>query len=232
AKKERDEKAQAVPLMRAWADFRIRHNGHSRTVLDNIDTALKKVTRNNDKLLVAYYRHYANHELTDEEENRPGSTSHGDTDIHPRVLGLNSTFPTDDPSSLLGSTLMHEFAHGPHGGRTHIVESAPLEAKAYGIEYFFAERMGDQKRMNVIYSRYDSSKPDPYDQATGGQAIFWTSYKTMQALYEVIDQGRSNRPSIKTLNAEGAKDMTVEFMSRNPRDYGAQLKSLVSEVSH
>jgi hypothetical protein len=77
--------------VRAW--FRARHDGHSVTVLENIDTALLRVTRNNPNLLIAYYEYYLDHKLTDElkNEKRTGATESGDTDINPRVLGLDST---------------------------------------------------------------------------------------------------------------------------------------------
>jgi len=60
---EEPEKPEVVAARKA---FRARHNSHDQQVLDNIDLSLKRVTSDNPTLLVAYYRYYAEHKLTDE----------------------------------------------------------------------------------------------------------------------------------------------------------------------
>ncbi|HEX3302726.1 MAG TPA: DUF4157 domain-containing protein, partial [Thermomicrobiales bacterium] len=55
----------AIRTDKARAAFRRRHSSHSAEVLQNIDRALKRVTRDNPDLLIAYYEYYAKHELTD-----------------------------------------------------------------------------------------------------------------------------------------------------------------------
>jgi hypothetical protein len=220
------------PIREARARFRARHDDHSVTVLDNIDAALRRVTRNNPYLLFAYYDYYADHKLTDEIENEKwtGATASGDTDINPRVLGLDSVFKTSDPVSLLGGTLIHEYVHTPQGGKGTVVEQAPKEAKAYGIELFLAERMGDEKRADFIYKRYSNS---PVDISTGSDKIFRATYNTMRALYEVIDSGRTQSDArvAGDISAEEARRMSVEFISRNEEDYGTRLKDFISKHS-
>jgi RHS repeat-associated protein len=119
---------------------------HNKTAFDNIEKALEKVTRNNDALYIAYYRYYALHPLSSKNLGGDlGETDSGLTIINADVLDDSGSV------SLLGGTLIHEFAHTPHGSSWQDpVTKTPLEAKAYGIEYFFAERMGDQKRMETI----------------------------------------------------------------------------------
>jgi hypothetical protein len=91
--------------------------------------------------------------------------------------------------------------------------------------------MKDEKRADFIVTKAVTNT-DPIDAKTGGVTIRENSYKTMAALYEVIDTGRSNLPSLQGSTAERARDLSVEFISRSPEDYSPQLKSLVSEVSH
>lgn len=191
----------------------------SQTQLDNVDSALAKVTANNDPLLLAFYDYYANSDFLQghrfrsvvEKDTQTGYTESGRSGINPHVLNRDSEFPTDDPTSLLGGTLIHEFVH------TH-QESDPLnytqEAKAYGVEYFFSENMGDKKRSAIISKRYET------DQA---KKEFYTSYSTMVKLYDKINKGG---PS-----AAEAQQMTVEFISNDPKKYGKELKSLVSDIS-
>ncbi|HEY8843197.1 MAG TPA: DUF4157 domain-containing protein [Gaiellaceae bacterium] len=216
----------------ARARFRKRHDGHSLTVLKNIDTALERVTKNNPNLLIAYYDYYTHNKLTDDldEKRKLGETTSGDTDLNPRVLGLDPVFKTSDPLSLLGGTLIHEYAHTPQGGKGTIVEQAPQEAKAYGIELFLSERMGDDKRAEFISDRY--AKNDPVDRNTGSDKIFRATYNAMRALYKVIDSGRTQSDAriAGGISAEDARRMSVEFISTNEEDYGTALRTFISNV--
>ena len=204
-------------VRRAQEKFRKNHKKHSPGNLYNIDRALARVTQNNPDLLIAYYEYYADHGLTDEIDNkkRTGETSSGDTDINEDVLALQSNFPTDDPISLLGGTLVHEFSHTPQGGKKDPVNQAPDEAKAYGIEWFFADRMGDKQRAAVIDGLWRS----PIDTSMGTEKIFNASRDTMSDLYKVIDKGGPE--------AAEARQMSVEFISKNKDDYGPKLKAFI-----
>jgi hypothetical protein len=221
-----EDPPESDELRKAGTAFLNRHSDHSFDNLLNIIKALKRVTKRNPELLLAYYQHYSTHALTDESrwfdgiDFRPdltGGTSRGDTRINAKVLDLTTKFPTDDPLSLLASTLIHEFVHTPQGGGDDPVNAAPKEAKAYGVEKFFSERMGDQTRANKISNMGWNS---PLDVRTGADKIFSESYGTMKALYEVIDQGG---PAAKE-----ARAMTVEFISKNSGDYGQKLKEFIA----
>jgi hypothetical protein len=193
---------------------------HSKEVLDNIDRALIKVTNGNRPLLDAYYLHYTHHQLTDDlpfnmpERRYAGATMHGDSDINPHVLNQDTTnFPTDDRDSLLGGTLMHEFSHTPQDDPMN-----PLfEAKAYGVEKFFAERMEDKKRGERIDSLYSGSSVEE-------RRSLYEAYYTMSDLYEVIDRGGPN--------VQDEQKMVVEYISKDPAAYGPQLRSVISKVSN
>jgi hypothetical protein len=220
----------SAAVRNARARFRARHDDHSMRVLDNIDAALERVTRNNSNLLIAYYEHYANHELNDEidKSHKTGSTAYGDTDINPRVLRLDPTFDKSDPLSRLGETLIHEYVHTPQGGQGTLVDQAPHEAKAYAIELFFANRANDDTRSNFINDRY---KNDPIDRKTGSDKIFDATYNTMRALYEVIDSGRTQSYAqiAGDVSSEEARRMSVEFISSNEEDYSSRLKEFISK---
>ena len=76
------------------------------------------------------------------------------------MLHLDPTsHATSDRLKLLGGTLIHEFVHGPHGPKEHAVAALPKEAKAYAIELFFVERMGDEKRADDIGPRGSRTTP-------------------------------------------------------------------------
>ena len=164
-------------MVEARKAFRARHDDHSEEVLDNIDMSLKLVTGENTTLLVAFYRYYAKHKLTDElpgnmsEERYTGATAGGDSDINPLVLKYKSRFPTDNAIALLGETLIHEYSHTPQDNPLN-----PLfEAKAYGIEWFFAERLKDRGREDVIRNRYSTANRDE-------KKMLYFSYYTMREL--------------------------------------------------
>jgi hypothetical protein len=211
-------------IERARVAFWKRHKDHGPQVLLHIDAALKRITKDNPELLLAYYEHYLDHELSDTVENskHAGETKRGNSGINPHVLNLETDFPTDDPLSLLGETLIHELSHTP---QDYDLLGVPQEAKAYAIEYFFSERTGDSRRANFIYNRYNSSKPDPFDQFGGGKALFWKAYDTIRALYKVIDMGG---PDAKT-----ARELSVEYVAKtvDPEDPGPRVKAFLSKFS-
>jgi hypothetical protein len=139
------------------------------------------------------------------------------TIINPSVLYLEPQFPTDDPLSLLGETLIHEFVHTPQGGGENQVSLAPKEAKASAVELFFAERMGDRTRADVIEGR---SYGDPVSGYTGADRVFSNTYSPPKALYEIIDQDGPD--------AAEARRMTVELISKNAEDYSRKLKQFAA----
>jgi hypothetical protein len=106
-----DESKESVAVQNARAAFRGRHEGHGDWILNTIDFALRKITKGNPELLIAYYAYYADHELRDEKwpwqfsgygpGKEAGHTSSGDT-LNPSVLRLTSGFPSDDPDELPG----------------------------------------------------------------------------------------------------------------------------------
>jgi hypothetical protein len=96
---EREDK-ESFELENARAAFRKRHDGYSTRVLNNIDAALKRITKRNPELLIAYYRYYADHELRDQASGgydpidfdpdvNTGGTVRGNTRINARVLTLD-----------------------------------------------------------------------------------------------------------------------------------------------
>lgn len=221
--------ATSVAVRDARASFRQSHKGHGDWILNTIDFALKKITKRNPELLIAYYNYYADHELRDEKhwweywgydaDKNTAVTSSGDTLINPSVLRLESRFPSDDPTSLLAGTLIHEYSHTPHGGASAFGD-LPKEAKSFGIEVFFSKRMRDKAREDFI-TNYMSSH-DPWSNFAEASELFNKSYRIMQALYKVIDQGG---PA-----AKDAREMSVEYISKNSDDFGAKLKDFIANV--
>jgi hypothetical protein len=223
-----DESKESAAVQNARAAFRDRHK--DLWSLNSIDFALKRITKRNPELLIAYYNYYANHQLTDEShwydsfsyeaDRDTGATAYGNTLINPSVISLTSGFQTDYPTSLLAGTLIHEYAHTPQGGGENAASGLPKEAKAYGIELWFSERMGDKKRANAIINHMSSH--DPLSDFMSASIDFNKSYQIMRALYKVIDQGG---PA-----AVGAREMSVEYISKNADDFGAKLKDFIANI--
>ena len=122
--------------------------------------------------------------------------------------------------SLLAGTLIHEYVHTPERGGADPVSGAVGEGKAYAVEVFFSERMGDTKRARAIYDKnWDTNT---VWTRSGATKIFHQTYNVMRALYEVIDQGGA--PAI----AAGA--LAVEFIANESTDYSSALNDFIAKV--
>ena len=94
-----EEAPDSAELEKAYRAFLARHSGHSSQNLLNMYKALARATKRNPELLLAFYRHYADHALTDEDrwfdgidfdpDVNAGGTSGGDTRINAKVLDLS-----------------------------------------------------------------------------------------------------------------------------------------------
>jgi hypothetical protein len=61
----------------------------------------------------------------------------------------------------------------------------------------------------------------------GDKKAFNTSYHIMKLLYEVIDTHNSKSPNLKGVSAQRAREMSVEFISRNKDEFSDELKRLI-----
>ena len=188
-----------------------------------IHLALTRATRGNADLMLEFYRYYSSHDLDSEDMKGIGETSSGETQIRSSVLMLEPAPKlTDDPISLLGSTLVHEFAHTPHGPKVlgAQVTELPKEAKAYAIELLLAERMGDRTRAADIEKQWLSN--DSLVVGMGADKVFNRTYAIIAKLYDIIDRKGGT-------DAAAARRMSVEFISKNEADYGPELKEFIAE---
>jgi hypothetical protein len=173
--------------------------------------------------MLAFYRFYSSHDLKREDMKGFGTTSSGDTEISSRVLMLEpDPKHTDDPISLLGGTLIHEFVHTPQGPKElgGQVTQLPKEAKAYAIELLLSERMGDATRSADIEKQWLSN--DSLIVGMGADKVFNRTYRIISELYKIID-------SKGGAEAAAAREMSVEFISRNEPDYGPELRDFISK---
>jgi hypothetical protein len=99
---------------------------------------------------------------------------------------------------------------------SNAIDQAIGDAKAYPIELFFAERAGDEERAKVISNLQNSS----LDSGADLNKVFRANYDTIKRLYEVIDKGGPQ--------AEEARQMSVDFISKNEQDYGPKLKAFIA----
>jgi hypothetical protein len=221
-----EEQQETVDIVAARAAFRERHKDHDKEVLDNIDAALKRVTKGNHDLLLAYYKFYSDFTLTDDLESSDenlGVTDQtflrsGFTDLNRGLLQLEDLpkAPTDDRSLLLGETLLHEFSHTSQLGNPL---KGPTEGKAYGIENFFAERAGDRQR-DATTLRLGGIK--------GDQTAFDTAYTVIKELYQVIDGSTATSSHLKGVSVARAREMAVAFISRNKEDFSEELTKFMA----
>lgn len=217
-----DESVDGPELVKVRDAFRRHNDDLGEWVHSAIHVALKRATSGNPDLMIAYYRYYSSHDLESEEMSGLGTTASGDTEINTRVLHLDPTsHATSDRLKLLGGTLIHEFAHGPHGPKDHMVAQLPKEAKAYAIELLLAERMGDSDRADDIGKQW--FKNDSMIRRTGSDEIFNRTYWIISELYKIID-------SKGGAEAAAARRMSVEFISRNEADYGAELNAFIAAL--
>jgi hypothetical protein len=224
--RERGLVAESETIKTARATFRERHADLGEVVLNNIDRALDRVTRGNPGLLEAYYRRYADWPLgagISRTSNKAGGTDEGITvggrvsDINVGVLNLEKLdqLATDDTLSLLGSTLIHEFAHTSHADDPL---KGPGEGKAYGIENFFSQRMGDKARDDATLE---------LGPRFGDEKAFNTAEQVMRFLYQVIDTGESVLPSLAGVTRQQARAMATEFVSKRRADFSPELKAWI-----
>ena len=188
-----------------------------------IHVALRRATRANADLMLAFYRYYSSHDLERDDMSGLGDTSSGDTEISERVLMLEKDPKrTSDPLSLLGSTLIHEFVHTPQGPKElgGEVTQLPKEAKAYAIELLFSERMGDTTRAADIEKQWLSN--DSLIMGMGADKVFNRTYTIISKLYEIIDSKGGTEAAM-------ARRMIVEFISKNEADYGGELRDFISK---
>ena len=218
-------KKDSQAIVAARAAFRSRHEDLGTRVLDNIDAALKLATRNNPDLLEAFYSFYAHETLTSDIDRSSGNAGDTDrtigrglfTDINEGVLKLEKLeqLKTNDPLLLLGGTLIHEYAHTAHASDNL---KGPGEGKAYGIENFLSERMGDKLR--------DEATLD-VGKRMGDPKAFDVSYQVMKDLYAVMESRPGTSRHLKGVTPQRAREMSVEFISKNKKDFSAQLKTYI-----
>jgi hypothetical protein len=215
-------------IANARSDFRARHDDYKAQELDRMDQSLRQMTAGNPELLIAYYEYYASHRLSDTADvpasgrGTLGLTSGGDTRLNPNLLsGELDRSATDDPVSLLGGTLLHEFVHTSQAASfTREVG----DAKAYGAEYFFTERAGkDQTRLNFILERETS--PQSANLSLQVPQRFDNTLRVLAALYAVID-GKPP-PAGVSLSRAQARALVVDFMSHDTGEYSPELETVM-----
>ena len=218
-----DEPAVNRDIAEARDAFRKHNSDLGEWMHSAIHVALKRATRGNADLMLAFYRYYSSHDLEREDMKGLGETSSGDTEISSRVLMLEpDPKRTSDPISLLGGTLIHEFVHTPQGPKElgGAVTQVTKEAKAYAIEELLSERMGDATRVADIEKQWLSN--DSLIMRIGADKVFNRTGRIISKLYEIIDRKGG-------AEAAAARKMIVEFISKNEADYGPELREFISK---
>jgi hypothetical protein len=80
--------------------------------------------------------------------------------------------------------------------------------------------MGDTKRADDIKAQWYSN--DSLIVGMGADKVFNRTYNIISRLYDIIDSKGGEE-------AAAARRMSVEFISKNEADYGAELKNFISK---
>lgn len=226
----------ATRLRQAEQNFDRNNNQLNATELSKIHTALNSAVGNNTHLLVSFYDYYSNREI----EKATGQQAQawrssglyaqtdplGDTIVNPTILAASF------PNNRLGALLIHEYVHTKH-------HSNPMgfydyeEGEAYGVEYYLAERNGDQPRTSAILGIMTNLSSIAMTSVHGAlRQRFCKSYGAMKGLYQVIDTGSSTFPRspFSTLTRDEARALTAELISVPSADFSADLNNILTWV--
>ena len=208
-------------LLEIMQKFRAKNDHLTEAQQNKIFWAIKKAT-NSDNVayeLFDYYSGYlgAGHKIllmtSDEEANAKKNDtlaetpSGGDTKLRSDVLAM--------PDETLGPLLLHEFAHTGH--HTNFMGTYDFEeGQAYGIEYYYAERTGDTKRMEkIILIISAAAKRWGSSQEAAVKKNFKVTYALMHALDDFTKSGTSSLPPLAgKVGEEDGPVMTAEFVSK------------------
>jgi len=203
--------------------------------LAKIQAALTAVAGDNLNLQISFYDRYTNSDLDVADAStarkwkarknplyaETGQSGH--TEIRPDVL--DPSFP----NGQLGALLLHEFTHTRHqvgmGGEAQ-------EGESYAVEYFFAERTKQAKRVKEI----DNIFSDPEQVVLSAHKPIFKrlareTYGTLAGLYEVIDTGKSVAGGpFAGLSRDDARRLAAEIVAVAEDSRSTQLKAIVKWV--
>ncbi len=226
----------ATRLRQAEQNFDRNNSQLNANELSKIHTALNGAVGNNTHLLVSFYDYYSNREI----EKATGQQAQawrssgiyaqtdplGDTTVNPTILAASFS------DNRLGALLIHEYVHTKH-------HTNPMglydyeEGEAYGVEYYLAERNGDQPRISAILGIMTNLSSIALASLHGAlRQRFCKSYGAMKGLYQVIDTGSSTFPGspFSSLTRDEARALTAELISVPSANFSADLNNILTWV--
>lgn len=220
--------------------FRSNNSQLSAAELDKIERAGALAARDNDLLRDSFLQYYSSHEIRKatpaelagwsagtQAETKPDS----DTVLRPSLLEASTS------DELLASLLVHEYTHTRH--HTNYMGSRDYEeGDSYGIECFFARRMGNTTRQREIYAlvTLSPSRIAGPTMIAELQRRFRLSFAAMVGLYEVIDTGASARAGSPfvipaPLTRDEARALATELVSRREENHSPRLAAIMTWVA-
>jgi Domain of unknown function (DUF4157) len=218
----------------AVANFESNNSGLTAAEKSKIENAMTIVTASNIDLEIAFYDYYSNEEIIKDPSIKGNELAltkpNSDTRVNPSVLDPSY------PANSLGDLLLHEFTHTRHD--TNVMGTSDYqEGEAYAVEYFFAERTGDKKRMTEIMGLVGTpGKLSVTSLHPALLAYFRKTYATLKALYEVIDKGSTSYPTspIGTptlISKDEARKLATELIRAKEAGRSPQLTAIVSWIT-
>ncbi|HEY5960715.1 MAG TPA: hypothetical protein VIV60_29375, partial [Polyangiaceae bacterium] len=147
-----------------------------------------------------------------------------DTDTKMRSDTLSPGFD----EARLGSLLLHELSHTGH--KTNWMGSGDYqEGQSYAIEYFYAEKSRDQKRMDKILDIMRAGSVAMPALRDSLRTHFRWSYALMVSLQQLIKTGKAPYSTELNLTTDDAELLSAEFVT-NFRSPSKKLQSVIDYV--
>ncbi len=128
-----------------------------------------------------------------------------DTYIRPDVLSF--------PESQLGPLLLHEFSHTGQSGNW-MGTGDFQEGMSYGVEYHYAESMGNTARMTQIEGIMSSAAARfGANQGDAAKQLFRTTYVMLNELDNLTKTGSSSLPPLKGKSKDDGRLIAANFMA-------------------
>ncbi len=213
------------------------NNSHlNQTKLTKIHNALTGTVGENPHLLISFYDYYSNKEILEasaSQMSRWGEGAYARTESRDDTYVRPSLLADEFPSLTLGGLLIHEYTHTRHN-INFVGASSYEEGDSYGIEYFFAQRNNDARRIQELRNVMHN----PIGRVLGNQAsalreLFCKSYGTMKVLYEIIDGGSTTHASLaelRGLTSDQARVLSTELVARRRSRHSGGLARIVTWV--
>ena len=216
-------------------EFKKNNRQLSDEEISRIRSAVLNATgRGHSQVVFEFFRYYSDHKIlrmsSDEEAKARKADRYATTDAESDTKVRSDVLDPGFPRETLATVLIHEFTHTGHSVSNYGGIQDYEEGHAYGIEYFYARRSGNNERAEKILTIVTTAAVVLPAQKVSFQKLFLVSYATMVALNELINLGRSpHLARVPNLTSEDGQVLAAEFVAQF-NNQSERLKNIVAEV--